>query len=441
MRINREDLNKGLLEYIEASATSFHAVAAAVALLEKEGFQRLEEKASWQVGRALVPGGKYYVTRNNSSIIAFKVPQKGLAPFKITAAHNDSPCLKIKENSELASGEKYTKLNVEVYGGAIYYSWFDRPLSIAGRVILNTENGIKEKLVDFKKDMVIVPSVAIHLNREINKGFAINPQVDLLPLFAMKTPETSLEEGATVKKLIAEELGVNPEDILGHDLFVYNNAKGSIWGADKEFLSAPRLDDLACGYACLYSFISTENEDAVSVFALFDNEEEGSLTKQGADSTFLGDVLSRICMGMGASQEDYYCMLARSFMISADNAHGVHPNHPEKYDENNRCFLNGGPVIKFNAGQKYTTDAVSAAYFKKICGMADVPFQVFANRSDMAGGSTLGRLSAGHVSVNMVDIGLPQLAMHSSYETMGTFDMEYLVKALCSFYGKNIIIE
>ena len=317
----------------------------------------------------------------------------------------------------------YVKLNVEKYGGMLMAPWFDRPLSVAGRVIICRNDGLEEKLVDIKRDLVMIPNLAIHMNREANNGVAYNLQKDLQPLFAAGNTDRTLLE------IIAEQTGVKKEDIISHDLFLYNRMPGTIWGADREFVSSARLDDLQCAFASMEGLLRAQNHGSIAVHCVMDNEEVGSGTKQGAASTFLKDTLLRINMGLGRTYEEYLMTLAGSFMVSADNAHALHPNYTDKTDPTNHPVLNKGIVIKFNANQKYCTDAVSAAIFKELCTKAGVPYQTFVNRSDIAGGSTLGNISNTQVPMNTVDIGLPQLAMHSPYETAGVKDTEYLVRA------------
>ena len=327
------------------------------------------------------------------------------------------------------------KLNVEKYGGMIFSTWFDRPLSIAGKIVVREGNKFVSKLVNIDRDLVIIPNLAIHFNRNINDGYKYNAQNDMLPLFG------DINAKGRLMSLVAQNACVCKEDILGSDLFLYNRMSGSIWGADEEFISSPKLDDLQCAFSSLKGFLAGENKDTVQVCVVFDNEEVGSLTKQGAESTFLADTLKRINNTMGRDEQDFYKATANSFMISADNAHAVHPNYAQKSDPTNRPYMNEGIVIKFNANQKYTTDSVSAAIFKSLCEEVDVPYQVFTNRSDMAGGSTLGNISNSQVSLNSVDIGLAQLAMHSSYETGGIKDTYYLVKVIENFYNSSIIQE
>ena len=408
-----------LLDFIEKSPTAFQAVDEMQKRLTENGFEVLSEKEYWK----LIPGGKYLVTRNNSALIAFCIPEKESRVFHIMASHSDSPSFKIKENPEIKVDNSYVKLNVEKYGGMLMAPWFDRPLSVAGRVIIRRNGGLKEKLVNIKRDLVMIPNLAIHMNREANNGVAYNPQKDLQPLFAAGNTDRTLLE------IIAEQTGVKKEDIISHDLFLYNRMPGTIWGADKEFVSSARLDDLQCAFASMEGLLRAQNHESIAVHCVMDNEEVGSGTKQGAASTFLKDTLLRINMGLGRTYEEYLMTLAGSFMVSADNAHALHPNYTDKTDPTNHPVLNKGIVIKFNANQKYCTDAVSAAIFKELCTKAGVPYQTFVNRSDIAGGSTLGNISNTQVPMNTVDIGLPQLAMHSPYETAGVKDTEYLVRA------------
>lgn len=408
-----------LLDFIEKSPTAFQAVDEMQKRLTENGFEVLSEKEYWK----LVPGGKYLVTRNNSALIAFCIPEKESRVFHIMASHSDSPSFKIKENPEIKVDNSYVKLNVEKYGGMLMAPWFDRPLSVAGRVIIRRNGGLKEKLINIKRDLVMIPNLAIHMNREANNGVSYNPQKDLQPLFALGNTDRTLLE------IIAEQTGVKKEDIISHDLFLYNRMPGTIWGADKEFVSSARLDDLQCAFASMEGLLRAQNHESIAVHCVMDNEEVGSGTKQGAASTFLKDTLLRINMGLGRTYEEYLMTLAGSFMVSADNAHALHPNYTDKTDPTNHPVLNKGIVIKFNANQKYCTDAVSAAIFKELCTKAGVPYQTFVDRSDIAGGSTLGNISNTQVPMNTVDIGLPQLAMHSPYETAGVKDTEYLVRA------------
>lgn len=411
-----------MLDFIDRSPSCYQAVENVERELEAAGFLRLIEEERWK----LAYGGKYYVSRNGSSLIAFAVPKGEMKGFHMIASHSDSPCFKIKENPEITVEGHYVKLNVEKYGGMILSTWLDRPLSVAGRIV--AAGGKVVKNVAVKRDLLIIPNVAIHMNREMNKGVEYNVQTDMLPLYGMGN------EGLSLQELIAREEGIAAEEILGSDLFLYNREKGRILGAEGEFVCAPRLDDLECVYASLQAMLHGNPKNYANFMIVFDNEEVGSTTRQGAASAFLRDTQKRVCEAFSITEGDYGRLLAGSFMISADNAHGVHPNHPEKADPTNRPYLNSGIVIKYHGSQKYTTDGVSAAIMKNICGRAGVPWQTYANRSDIAGGSTLGNLSAAQVPVNSVDIGLPQLAMHSAYETAGTKDVEYMVRAMECFY-------
>ena len=416
---------KKLLKFIQKSPTAFQAVDEMKKRLEKEGYKELKEEKHWE----LTPGGNYYVTRNNSALIAFSIPKKPAWKFHIMASHSDSPALKIKENPEMEVEKAYIKLNVERYGGMLLAPWFDRPLSVAGRLIVRKDGEIQEKLVTVDKDLLVIPNLAIHMNRDVNDGYKYNVQKDMLPLYS------SYDGKGSFMKQIAAAADVEEKDILGHDLFLYDRTAGTIWGAEEEFISAPRLDDIECAFASLEGFLRGEHKKSIAVHCVLDNEEVGSSTKQGAASTFLKDTLKRINMGLGRTEEEYLMTLAESFMVSADNAHALHPNHTDKTDPVNRPVLNGGIVIKYNANQKYCTDGVSAAIFKDICDKAEVPYQTFVNRSDMAGGSTLGNISNTQVPMKTVDIGLAQLAMHSVYETAGTKDTEYLAKAAAELFA------
>ncbi len=413
--------NKTLLEYIKRSPTAFHACDTAANILSDSGYTELYEGDEWELSE----GEKYFVRRNGSSLIAFSAPQNCANGFMITASHSDSPCLKIKDNATL-SDSVYTRLSSEVYGGPIYSTWLDRPLGVAGRVSIKTEKGIEIKLVDSKAPCVIIPNVAIHMNREINTGFKFNASVDLIPLFDSNCPQRSF------KNYIAELADVKESDILASDLYVYNCQDGVEWNS---FISAPRLDDLQCAFSALTAFLLKKEASSTSVYALFDNEEVGSQTKQGAASTLLCDTLERISKAKGA---DCKRAIARSFMVSCDNAHAIHPNHPEYSDKNHTVKINGGVVIKYNANQKYTSDGISAAIFKLICEKADVPYQMYCNRADMPGGSTLGSIANTQVSLNTVDIGIAQLAMHSSFETAGSLDTAYMIRALTELYSSSV---
>ena len=420
-------MNKKLFDFIAKSPTPYHAVKTVCDELSAKGYTELSESKKWD----LEVGKGYYVTRNCSSVIAFRVPEDDFSGFMLTASHCDSPAFKIKENAELAD-KYYVRLSTEKYGGMLCSTWLDRPLAVAGRITLRTENGISVRLVDTKEPCAIIPNVAIHMNRSANDNMSYNPAVDMLPLFC-----TGDEKGS-FRALIAKTAGCDEKDILTTDLIVYNPQYGTEWNV---FISAPRLDDLQCAFGALEAFTSAKKAESLPVYCLFDNEEVGSQTKQGAASTFIACVLERISECLGLSLSEHYGKVANSFMLSCDNAHAVHPNHPEYQDKNHSVYMNEGIVIKYNANQRYTSDAVSAAVFQLVCEEAGVPFQRYANRADMPGGSTLGNIANTQVSLNTVDIGLPQLAMHSSYETAGAKDTEYYVKALTCFYGKSIVME
>lgn len=421
--ITADDISRDLIHFIAKSPSTFHAVRGIKAALLYAGFTEIREEDTWQIEK----GGKYVVTRNGSALMAFTVPQEGAEAFHITASHCDSPTFKIKENPEIADGP-YVKLNVEGYGGMIMSTWLDRPLSVAGRLLV-TENGhLSEKLVAIDGTMLVIPSVAIHMDRSVNQHKEWKVQKDMLPLYGMTGAKTPFMD------VIATAAKVKAEDILAHDLILYSRVPGTIWGEEREFISSPKLDDLQCAFACFRGFTQGQKEKYISVYALFDNEEVGSATSQGAGSTFLANTLKRLARSLGYSYDETMAMIARSFMISADNAHSVHPNHPEYADPVNRPVINGGIVIKYSAAQKYATNAFSAAYFKKLCKDHDIPTQTFTNHSDNPGGSTLGNISNTVIAMPTVDIGLPQLAMHSSYETAGVKDTAYLVDAVTKFY-------
>ena len=423
------DILKDLMDFLDSSVTMFHAINECEKVLQRSGFTYLPENEKWNINK-----GKYYTKRNSSSLIAFDIA-KGDYRFQISAAHSDSPTFKLKDRPVIEANG-YLKLNVEGYGGMINATWLDKPLTLAGRVMVNTDKGIETRLLHIDRDLLIIPNVPIHFNREINKGFAFNNQVDMLPILSAG----NLKE-ADFDNMIAKELGIEPEAILAKDLYLVNRQKAAIIGFDNELISSGRLDDLECVYTSLRGFVEAENKNHINVFAVFDNEEVGSVTKQGAMSTFLASTLDRVNTALGKSKEEYYRAIAKSILISCDNAHAVHPNHPELFDVKNRPVLNQGIAIKESANQKYTTDAFSRAILKKILEKKNIPYQTFANRSDITGGSTLGNLSNTVVSMNAVDIGLPQLAMHSAYETAGTKDVGYAFETLKAFFEANIDIK
>ena len=423
------DILRDLMDFLDSSVTMFHAINECEKVLQKSGFIYLPENEKWDINK-----GKYYTKRNSSSLIAFDIAE-GDYHFQISAAHSDSPTFKLKDRPVIEANG-YLKLNVEGYGGMINATWLDKPLTLAGRVMVNTDTGIETRLLHINRDLFIIPNVPIHFNREINKGFAFNNQVDMLPILSAG----NLKE-ADFDNILAKELGIEAEAILAKDLYLVNRQKAAIIGFDNELISSGRLDDLECVYTSLRGFVEAENKNHINVFAVFDNEEVGSVTKQGAMSTFLASTLDRVNTALGKSKEEYYRAIAKSILISCDNAHAVHPNHPELFDVKNRPVLNQGIAIKESANQKYTTDAFSRAILKKILEKKNIPYQTFANRSDIAGGSTLGNLSNTVVSMNAVDIGLPQLAMHSAYETAGAKDVGYAFETLKAFFEANIDIK
>ena len=423
-KLEQENYVEGLFSFIDKSPSPFHAIEAMKEMLTEAGFIEVQENKSWELKK----GGSYFVVRNDSAIIAFQLPNEEVKGFHMVASHSDSPSFKIKENAELTLDKAYTKLNVEKYGGMIMSSWFDRPLSVAGRVYVHAEQGIEKRMIHFDEDLLVIPNLAIHMNREVNNGVKYSAQTDMCPVLSTTADKTQF---AT---LLSEKAGVNAEDVLGQDLYLYTRQKGLVVGADKDMIMSPRLDDLECAYGSMQALIESTPDKFVNICTVLDNEEVGSGTRQGADSDFLYSTLKRIVYAMGGNEETYMQTVAESFLISADNAHAIHPNHPEKADPTNRPVLNGGIVIKYSGNQKYTSDAFSGSVMKKLCMDADVPYQVFYNHSDVLGGSTLGNISTAHVSVASVDIGLPQLAMHSAVETAGVKDVEYLIKGLKEFY-------
>ena len=433
-----------LLEFVQACPSMFHTAAEIRGRLERAGFAHLPESALWDVR----PGGRYFTVRNNSSVVAFKVGERCADPgdlrFMLEASHSDSPTFKIKAVPGLDGPENYGRLSVEAYGGAIDYTWFDRPLGVAGRVMVRNGSRVESRLMATAEPVALIPSLAHHLQRGVNEGFAPNRAIDLCPLFSRQDASSRGEQdcaGRAFLELVAREVGASADQILGYDLYLVNLQAPCVWGPAGEFVSAPKLDDLMCAFTSLKAFVASENADAVTVFCCFDNEEVGSGTKQGAKSTMLADALQRLSASLGASAEDYRRALAKSMLVSCDNAQAVHPAHPEKYDAGNRCLLNGGLVVKEAANQHYCTDAFSRAVFAAILDDAGVPHQVFANRSDMQGGSTLGNLSNIQASMHAVDVGCPQLSMHSSYETAGALDVDFAVSALSAFYATDLRID
>lgn len=426
-----------LLDFINDSPSCYHVVANVAAILENAGCIKLEEGKRF----SLEAGCSYYVTRNSSAIIAFRIPASegssavtaNIEPtgFGIVAAHTDSPSFKVKANPELPLGEAYTTINVEGYGGMLMAPWFDRPLSMAGRAFIKQNDGlIVEKLVDFDKDLCQIVNLCIHQNRDANKGYEYKIQKDMLPLLACGN------KAGAIKSLVAELLEVDEASVVDTELFLYNRMRGSIWGLEDEFFSSPKIDDLQCAYTALKAFVNAKDSKSsrIQMVALFDNEEVGSCTKQGADSDFLTQTIARIGGALGWDYEGQCIAKAKSFMVSADNGHSIHPNYPEKCDPSNKPVMNKGLMIKYAGNQKYTTDAFSGAYLKNILENAQLPYQLFFNNSNVSGGGTLGNISGSQFSIPCVDVGAAQLAMHSPYETGGTQDTYNLTESFKAFF-------
>lgn len=416
-----------LLGFLDASPVNFLAVRNIVGLLEEAGYRRLDPSAP--LG-GIQAGDKLYATKNDSSVYAFHIGCKPMADggFRMICAHCDSPTFRIKPNAEMVCEGGITKLNTEVYGGPIMSTWFDRPLTVAGRVIVrgSDEYSPQTLLLHVRRPLLQISNLAIHFNRQVNDGVKLSKQKDVLPLLGIVTDE--LERGNMLVNIVCDELGVNKDDILDFDLYLADAIPACTFGVHNEFISSGRLDDLSMCHAAIEALISTPETDVTKVVAIFDNEETGSQTKQGAGSPFLASLLRRIAIAQGSGEEGFWQAVERAFMVSADNAHAWHPNYSEKYDPTNHPMLGGGPVIKFNAAQKYASDAVSAAVFAEICRKAGVPCQRFVNHSDVAGGSTLGNILASSIPVRGVDMGNAILAMHSCRETGSVADQEYTVK-------------
>lgn len=423
--------NTDLFSYIKSSPTAFHAIASAREYLDTQGFTHLSEQNTWN----LQPNGAYYVIRNQSSIFAFRMPadfSKKPYPFQLVASHSDAPCFKLKENCEISVEGHYTKLNVEKYGGSLMAPWFDRPLSIAGRVITKDSQGISSHLINFDRDLAMIVNLAIHMNRGVNEGYNYQVQMDMLPLIG------SGEKDFSIKEMVAKELNISMEQILSMDLYLYNRMEGKTWGANQEFISSPKLDDLECAYASIRAIAENSHPEVVTGAVIFDSEEVGSYSQQGACSTFLKDCLKRISHALGYTHEEYIQSIAKSFLLSADNGHALHPNHVQKSDPTNHPYLNGGVLIKFSANQRYTSDGMTGSIFRLLCEENNIPVQFFFNHSDVLGGSTLGNLSMLQVSIPTVDIGVAMLGMHSPYETGGTQDGYALYQAMSVFYRTKI---
>lgn len=421
-----------LIDFCYASPTAFHAVATTRELLDKNNFVQLHENTSWK----LKAGGRYYLVRNDSALIAFIAGSAPVAEqgFRIVGAHTDSPGFRIKPAPEMLAENTYLRLNTEVYGGPILSTWFDRPLAIAGRVALRSKNPLQPqiRLLNIKRPVCIIPNIAIHMNPDANNGFVPNKQTDTLPLLGMITQK--LEEKGYLSKLIASELRIKEREILDFDLFLYEYEKGSLIGNTGEFISSGRIDDLSSVHAGINALCKTGKPKATCIMACFDHEEVGSTTMQGADSQLLSEVLERIVIGFKGGRDEYFRALASSYIISADGAHAVHPNMGAKADPTSRPLINNGLVIKLSANRSYTTDSSTAATFLQLCEKAGVRTQRFVNRSDMRGGSTIGPISSSHVSIRSIDIGLPMLAMHSIRELCGIEDHSAMLKVICELY-------
>ncbi len=424
-----------LVDFCYESPTAFHAVASSKKILEENGFKALNEEDDWQLER----GGKYYFVRNDSAFIAFIVGTKDIAEsgFKIVGAHNDSPGFRIKPNPEWVSKDHYLRLNTEVYGGPILSTWFDRPLAIAGRVTCKSDNIYKpkERLININKPLAIIPNMAIHLNPNLNNGYVYDKQIDTLPFVGQVNAK--FEGKGYLHGLLTVELVVDYDDILDYDLFLYEYQKGCLIGPDNEYISSGRLDNLQSVYAAVNAICQTEKPESTCVIACFDNEEVGSGSRMGADSTMLSDLLERVTFTFGEKRNDYLRALASSFIVSADGAHACHPNLKEKEDPTTRPIVNGGPTIKQSGQRSYTSDSITSSVFRQICERAGVPSQCFVNRSNVKGGSTIGPISASHVSIPSVDVGVPMLAMHSIREMCGVKDNYYMLKALKSFFSNE----
>ncbi len=419
--MNLDHKTLALQQFLDNSPSLYHAVSQLETLLLEKGYTRLAENAPWE----LCAGGSYFLIRGGSALVAFRIPQRGPTGFLLSASHTDRPTFKVKEHGELVG--QYTRLAVERYGGMLIAPWLDRPLSIAGRVLVDTGDGVESRLVNLDQDLLMIPNVAIHMNRKANDGYAWNPAVDVLPLVGSTQAQGKLQQA------LEQAAGGK---LLGHDLYLYLRQKATVWGLEENLISSAGLDDLQCVWGCTQGFLNAAPCGAIPVLCLFDSEEVGSNSVQGAASMLLESTLSRIAAALSLNLSQ---LLANSFMVSADNAHAIHPNHPEYADPTNAPMLNGGIVLKFNAAQRYTTDAMSAALFRKLCSSVNVPVQSFYNRADLTGGSTLGHISLNHVSVPTADIGLPQLAMHSCYETAGLQDSLYLEKAMAAYYSATLI--
>ena len=430
--MKQKEFAKDLRDFIYDSPTSFNAVNTSKKILNKNGFEELRLNEKWK----LRIGGKYYITKNSSALVSFVINSDNIEKegFRIISSHSDSPSFRIKPNAEMSAENTYLKLNTECYGGPILNTWLDRPLGIAGRVVVKGDSVLRplEKIVNINKPICIIPNLAIHMNRTINDGYSLNKQKDMLPLVGLLNE--SLEKDNFLLNTLSKELNISNEDIIDFDLFLYEFEKGSLIGKNEEFISSSRLDNLSMAHASIHAITNTNGKYGINLVSLFDNEEVGSSTKQGADSNMLVNILEKICLSLGKDREEFFNTLYSSFMISADLAHAVHPNISEKHDPTNRPIMGGGPVIKINANQSYTSDAYSISIYKNICKEANVSYQEFVNRSDERGGSTIGPISSTHIDIPSVDIGSPILAMHSIRELGSVEDHYSIYKTFSKFY-------
>lgn len=425
---------ESLIRYINSAVTPYHAVLAGKEILKKAGFKELLLNEEYKLEK----GGKYYTEVYGTALVAFTIGKNvnETQNFHVAAAHTDYPCMHVKPKAELGGG-KYFKINVETYGGPILNTWLDRPLSIAGRVSMKGKDVYhpETRIIDFKKPVAVIPNLAIHMNRGVNDGIALNKQVDMMPVLGMVTEK--FEKDNYFVDMVAKHMGVNSADILDFDLYVYNSEEGCLAGIDNEFISAPRIDNLSSCHSLLMGITSSEREDGINVTALFDHEEIGSRTKTGANSALLSMILEKIYSGLGFEREKLNDSILGSFLFSVDVAHALHPNHGEKYDPSNQANMNEGIVIKINSNQSYTFDTKAVAVTQALCDAAGVKYQKFVNRSDMVGGSTLGPIISSWLPMTTVDIGVPILAMHSARELMGVMDQHYMTELMKTFF-KNV---
>lgn len=422
-----ENLINDLVDFLNKSHSEYNACNNIKNILLENNFIELNEGDNFEVER----GKNYFLTRNDSSIVAFKIPAMlRRFDFTIMASHLDSPCLKIKMDNGVRS-YGYHKLNVEVYGGLITSTWLDKPLSIAGRIFYKNNDKVETKIIDIDKPVLIIPNVCIHFNRNINNGFIYNPEVDLKPIMSLG------EENNSIMKLLCSYTSLKEEDVISYDLNVYNYEKSMVGGINNEFLISPKIDNLESAYLSLRSFLDSGETENIKVYVSFDNEEIGSETYGGADGDFLKNTLKRISNSLGFSENNFYAALANSFLVSIDNGHAVHPNHPELSDPNNLVYLNKGPIIKFNSNMAYMSDAYTSSLVVDVCKKNNIPYQFFYNKSDVRGGSTLGALSTSQIGIKTCDIGCAQLSMHSSYETAGTKDVDYMYELIKDIYNQR----